>query len=114
MRMMAITALFIGAALASCAGTRRNEVDEINQRTTVTVDNRGFSDMTIYASRGQRVRLGIAGGNRKTTFTIPPSLVTGTSSLFFIADPIGSRRSSVSQEIMVVPGDEVGLVIPPG
>lgn len=110
----AIAALFVGAAAAGCATTPRSEVDGISQRTIVTVDNRGFPDMTIYASRGQRVRLGIAGGNTKTTFTIPPSLVTGTVTLFFIADPIGSTRASVSQEIAVSPGDEVGLVIPPG
>jgi hypothetical protein len=110
----AITALVIGAAVAGCASTPRSEVDSINQRTTVTVENRGFSDMTIYASRGQRVRLGIAGGNAKTTFTIPSSLMAGTVTLHFIADPIGSQRQSVSQEITVSPGDEVGLVIPPG
>ena len=110
----ALAALLIGAAVTSCATTRRTEADEISQRTTLTVDNRGFSDMTIYASRGQRVRLGIAGGNRKSTFTIPSSLMTGTVTLHFIADPIGSQRQSVSQEIAVSPGDEVGLVIPPG
>lgn len=111
----AITALLLGAAIAGCATTPRTEVEAINQRATVVVDNRGFSDMTIYASRGQRVRLGIAGGNKKTTFTIPSSLLTGASAnLHFIADPIGSTRQSVSQEILVSPGDEVGLVIPPG
>ena len=110
-----IKALLVGAAVAGCATTPRSEVEAINQRTTVVVDNRAFSDMTIYASRGQRVRLGIAGGNKKTTFTIPSSLLTGASAnLHFIADPIGSTRQSVSQEILVSPGDEVGLVIPPG
>jgi hypothetical protein len=82
--------------------------------TVVQVDNQGFLDMTLYAVRGgQRVRLGIATGNSKTSFTIPPSLVTGLTPLRFIADPIGGSRASVSMEITVAPSDTVVLTIPP-
>ncbi len=83
------------------------------ERTTVTVDNQSFSDMTVYASRGQRIRLGTASGKSTTVFTIPSHLVSGTAVLRFIADPIGSSRASVSEEISVSAGDEVGLLIPP-
>ena len=108
-----IGALFIGAAVTSCASAPRSEVDLMDRRTTVTVDNQSFSDMTIYASRGQRVRLGTANGKSRTVLTIPSSLVAGTTTLFFIADPIGSNRASVSEEIQVSEGDSVGITIPP-
>ena len=108
-----IGALFIAAIVTSCATTPRNEVDMIDQRTTVTVDNQSFSDMTIYASRGQRIRLGTARGKSRTVFTLPTSLVSGITTLHFIADPIGSSRASVSEEIQVSEGDSVGLTIPP-
>ena len=85
-----------------------------NQPTVVQVDNQGFLDMNVYAARsGQRVRLGTATGNRKTNLNIPPGLVSGLTSLRFIADPIGGTRASVSQEITVAPGDTVVLTIPP-
>lgn len=101
------------AAAVGCASAPRNEADQLARRTTVTVDNQSFSDMTVYVTRGQRVRLGTAQGKAKTVFTIPRSLVIGTSTLRFIADPIGSPRQSVSEEIAVSEGDEVGLMIPP-
>lgn len=105
-------ALLVAAAVG-CASAPRNEADELARRSTVTVDNQSFSDMTVYVTRGQRVRLGTAQGKAKTVFTIPRSLVGGTSTLRFIADPIGSSRQSVSEEIAVSEGDEVGLMIPP-
>jgi len=109
----AIGALVFGSVITGCATTPRSELEEINRRTTVTVDNQSFSDMTIYASRGQRVRLGTASGKSKTVFNIPSSLVTGSATLHFIADPIGSSRQSVSEEISVSEGDDVGIMIPP-
>jgi hypothetical protein len=109
----AIGALLLVGTLMSCSSAPRSEVDIMNERTTLTVDNQSFSDMTIYATRGQRVRLGTARGKSKTVLTIPSALVTGTSTLRFIADPIGSSRASVSEEIQVSPGDAVGIAIPP-
>jgi len=108
----ALGALLV-CAVAGCTSTQRNEVNEIDRRTTVTVDNQSFSDMTVYASRGQRIRLGTARGKSKTVLTIPSSLVAGTATLQFIADPIGGSRQSVSEEIQVSEGDDVGLMIPP-
>src|SRR5688500_5981155 len=108
-----ITVLIAGIVISGCSARQQTEAEILASRTTVTVDNQSFSDMTIYVSRGQRVRLGNARGHSKTTFTIPPSIVAGVSSLRFIADPIGSTRSSVSEEISVNPGDSVGLTIPP-
>ena len=85
-----------------------------NAPTVIQVDNQGFLDMNVFAVRSsQRVRLGTAPGNGKSSFTIPTGLVSGLTSLCFVADPIGGRRASVSEEITVAPGDTVTLMIPP-
>lgn len=109
---IAIFALALAATACSSRAGSRNE--RLTEATTVTVDNQSFLDMTVYVSRGQRVRLGIARGHSKTTFAIPHSMLTSATQLRFIADPIGSQRTSISEEIHVTPGDSVGLLIPPG
>ena len=98
-----------------CSGfSRGSAAGDQNERTVIQVDNQGFLDMTVYAARSsERVRLGIASGNRKTNLTIPSSLIFGLTPLRFVADPIGGRRASVSEEITVSPGDTVLLMIPP-
>ena len=85
-------------------------------RTMLRVENLSFPDMTIYVLRGgsQRIRVGQAGGNRTTMLEIPSYLVQFPVALRFIADPIGSSRAPVSDEITVNPGEEVVLTIPPG
>jgi hypothetical protein len=102
-------------ALAACAGIGGGSGNPSpSEPTVVEVDNEGFADMTIYAVRtSQRFRLGIATGNSKTRLAIPTSVSSGLSTLRFIADPIGGRRNSVSQEITIAPGDTVVLTIPP-
>jgi hypothetical protein len=86
--------------------------------TTLNVDNQGGLDMDVYVVRapaGQRIRLGTATANTTTKMKIPSDVLLGTStSLRFIADPIGGTRRSVSSEILVNRGDEVTLQIPPG
>lgn len=104
------------AAVPACS-TLKQQPDVASQTapTMLEVDNRGFVDMTIYVVRNsQRTRLGTATGNQKTQLVIPPGILSGISTLRFIADPIGGRRNSVSEEISVVPGDRIGLMIPPG
>jgi hypothetical protein len=71
-------------------------------------------DMNIYVLRSsQRIRLGTANALSTTRFTIPSYVVFGSTSLRFLADPIGSNRTPVSEEITVSAGDEITLMIPP-
>jgi hypothetical protein len=110
---IAFALLVLGATACKTFSHGSGAADQ-NQPTMLQVDNQGFLDMNVYASRsGQRVRLGTATGNSKTNFIVPRSLVSGLTSLRFIADPIGGSRASVSQEITVTPGDTVVLTIPP-
>jgi hypothetical protein len=114
MKIRSIAFALILTGIAACnTFTRGSGTTNQNQPTVLQVDNQGFQDMDVYAVRsGQRVRLGLATGIHKTNFTIPSSLVSGLTPLRFIADPIGGRRASVSQEITVAPGDTVVMTIP--
>jgi hypothetical protein len=108
------TLALLGLVLAACGGSKSKGAPIPPPRTTIRIENQGFSDMTIYAIRsGQRVRLGTAPGNSNTVFTIPANLIFGATPLRFLADPIGSNRTPVSDEITVQPGDQVRLILPP-
>jgi len=102
-------------AVTACNGFKRGSGStNPNEPTTLQVDNQGFLDMAVYAVRSvERVRLGTATGNGKTNLRIPSALVNGLTPMRFIADPIGSTRASISEEITVAPGDTVVLTIPP-
>ena len=102
-------------SVTACNGFKRGSGSaNPNEPTTLQVDNQQFLDMAVYAVRSvERIRLGTATGNGKTNLRIPSALVTGLTPLRFIADPIGSTRASISEEITVAPGDTVVLTIPP-
>ena len=100
-------------AVAACKSLQSGNPVPDNP-TTLRVDNQGFSDMDIFALRGStRVRMGMVAGHQNTVLRVPPVLISGLTPLRFIADPIGSSRASVSEEITVAPGDSVTLTIPP-
>jgi hypothetical protein len=111
-KSLALALVLLGAAGCKTLSQGSGTADQ-NQPTILQVDNQGFIDMDVFTLRSsQRVRLGTAPGASKSNFTIPPSLVSGLTPLRFIADPIGGRRASVSQEITVAPGDTVVMTIP--
>lgn len=101
-------------ALSGCAGRKnRGPAAPDAARTTVRVENQNFLDMNVYVLNGtQRVRLGNVAGVSTRVFTIPANLVFGISVLRFQADPVGSSRAPISQEISVRSGDQVILTIP--
>ena len=63
--------------------------------------------------RGALADVGGTNNLQNTTFTIPANLIFGATPLRFLADPIGSNRTPVSDEITVQAGDQVRLIIPP-
>lgn len=106
----------LGATLPASACWRKGTATsgEEERTTTLRVRNQGFLDVNIYAIRGgQRVRLGTVTGNTTQVLRIPPFLLNGITPLRFQADPIGNQRTPTSEEIVVAPGDEVQLFIPP-
>jgi hypothetical protein len=116
LRALALALLLAGAALPAGACWRRNTAGGEEERpTTVRVRNQGFLDVNVYAIRGgQRVRLGTVTGNSTQVLRIPGFLMNGITPLRFLADPIGTQRQPTSDELVVTPGDEVQLYIPPG
>jgi hypothetical protein len=115
---LSLNGLVLGTLLilsSACGGSRSSTQPprQEDAKTFLIVDNRGPVDMTVYVLRGaQRYRLGICPGTSTRRFQIPGSLVFGATPLRFLADPIGSNRTPVSNEIPVRPGDEVRLLIP--
>ena len=106
----------LALAVSACSRSRIPANQDTSAPTTLRVENQGFLDMVIYIvpSGGARFRLGTAGGNSTTRLRIPSSYIFGATNLQFLADPVGGRRTPVSNGIMVSPGDEVTLYIPPG
>lgn len=108
------TTLFV-LAVSTVAGCSRNPPPPLDPKapTMLRVENQAFLDMNIFVVyRGQRIRVGFAGGSTTTNFRLPMQLST-VETLRFIADPVGSNRLPVSEEILVSPGDVVTLTIPP-
>jgi hypothetical protein len=100
--------------LTACGGRPQDSSPNPETPAMLQVENRGFTDMVVYAVSGaQRVRLGIATGNSTKSFTIPRYLIRGAGPLRFLADPIGGNRTPVSEEMAVQAGDIVTLTIPP-
>jgi hypothetical protein len=107
--------LFVTAAsalLAACATARAPANPQAE--TTVRVENQSTLDMNIYVLRGaERIRLGTVTAVSTGVLKIPNNLIFGATPLRFLADPIGGNRTPVSDEIVVSPGDQVTLRIPP-
>ena len=99
--------------IPACASSGANAANK-EEPTTLVVDNQSVLDHNIYVIRGsQRLRAGTATGLSQTRLTIPRGVVFGLTTLRFMADPIGSNRTPVSEEITVTQGDEIVLRIPP-
>jgi len=115
-RTGAILCLLLAAA---CSGNRRSgnngpSTEAADVRTTVRVENQGWSQAVIYVMHlSQRVRLGEVDAHGSRTFTVPADVVGAGRSVTFVADPIGSNRTARSFELQLVRGDELRLTIPP-
>ena len=115
MRMLLTVAVVAGSVSMSACGAARQGPRASDPPTMLQVENQSFLDNNIYliTSGGARIRLGTATGNSSTTMRIPATYVFGGTELRFLADPIGSQRTPISQSITVFPGDNVKLIIPP-
>jgi hypothetical protein len=115
MRLTGIAAVLTLIASAGCHSSRPDTGAAPDAAATLTVENQGFSDMTIYVVSGTtgRVRLGQVTGNTTQSFPIPGYLVRGGEVLRFLARPVGGSRGPVSDELQVNPGETVTLTIPP-
>ncbi len=106
--------LAVALFLAACGGARR-QPGTAQPETTVRIQNQAFLDHNIFviSDAGQRIRIGNVTGNSTAVLRIPASMIFGVTTLRFLADPVGSQRTPVSDTIQVSPGDQVTLTIPP-
>jgi hypothetical protein len=91
-----------------------NGEGRVDGPTRVRVENQNVADMTIYVYLGsQRMRIGRVSGNGTADIVIPKSIVSGVTTLRFMAEPMGNRRPIISEPIPVAPGDLVEFFVPP-
>jgi hypothetical protein len=115
MRKFVIAAALAVAALGG--GCYRNTGSADTPRTIVHVDNQSFSDFNIYVvpEAGNQIRLGLCPAKTQHDFVIPASVITGFArSMRFLARPLATQAGPVSEDVVVSPGDVIGLQIPPG
>jgi outer membrane lipoprotein SlyB len=111
---MAVATGLVAVALAGCSHNQAQTGLIPAQRTVLKVDNQSFNDMRIYVIQGgQRIRVGTATGKTVTPFKLPPSVISGFTTIRVQAVPIGANGNSVSEEISITPGDELELRIGP-
>jgi hypothetical protein len=110
--MRTITPFLIIVLLLSSCATTRQAGERSEPKIAVRVENRNYLDMKIYIIRGsERIRIGTVTGNTTEMLFVPESFVINAGLVRFLAEPIGSNRAPISQEISVHPGQEVELII---
>jgi hypothetical protein len=110
----ALLAMVAVTGLSACGGSQPDPGVSPDAPTLVRVENRTSDDMTIYVLRsGQRLRLGTVNVGQTQTFKLAKTIVVGMTTLRFIADPIGGRINSISEEISLNPGEEIVLRLGP-
>src|SRR5512140_56472 len=77
--------------------------------TVLHVDNQSLFDMDIFVvgEAGNRMRIGFVTNHNTADLRIPSIFLLSVTQLRFVADPVGSRPRSASEEITVAPGDTV-------
>jgi hypothetical protein len=95
-------------AMANASATSSREA----RAATVVVENRNWSDMTVYAVHGgMRYRLGTVTSMSTARFRLPERALVSTQGVQLVADPIGSSSGYVSQGVQVYPGQQVAFTI---
>lgn len=117
----AVAALLAGGLLwLSCArapepASEPPPLDDVEPaqlvETSIRVENRHWSDVTIYLfRRSARARLGTVTSNSTLTFRVPIGMGDGEAvDVSFLADAIGSDEQYRSERLTVLEGQEVLL-----
>jgi hypothetical protein len=104
------TAWTLAFVLGACTPATRNAPVENwgVERTTMTVENNNWSDMTVYLLReGVRTRLGVVPSMGRSNFTLSSALIGGNGDLRVMADPLGSNQRWTSQPMLITPGSQI-------
>lgn len=113
-RALSLVALMV---LAGCGANRETtNVEPLASTDPVTVqtENRRSDDVVVTLLRdGVRQRLGLVAAQTSETFEVPWSGVVNAGRVRLIATPIASRRSFVSEQLILRPGSEVTVSVTP-
>ena len=109
-------ALLVLTLLPACSLLKKNGVaaatDPI-EPAQITVHNRNVLDVNVYAYRGtERIRLGTITSGNSEVFTLDERIIINSPTIRFIADPIGSARRILIEELTVFPGDQIEIWVP--
>lgn len=113
-----LTLLMLSAGISmgaiACGGNApAGQVDPATP-SVLSVENQSLNDMRIYVWRGgQRIRLGTVNTGQTADFKLPRAVLAGAASVRVLAEPIAGRRASISEEIMIQPGDKISMRILP-
>ena len=109
LRAAAVAAvMMLSSGCAAKHGVPRNEDDRI----VIRVANNHPLDVTVYAvNQGMRVRLGTVSTATSERFQLALREINPSGELRLLADPVGSRRSTLSEPIQVFPGQIVEWVL---
>lgn len=102
--------LLVLPMLACSRGLRNPGADD--GPVTITVDNRNYLDVTVYALIGSsRVRVGQVTGSSSSSFDVSLRRISASGDVRFNIDPIGSNRTWTSDMIHLYAGQEVELIV---
>ena len=111
---MRVVGIVIALSAPACGRAAPADEPAPAPEAELEVNNQAFLDMTIYVLRaGVRQRIGVAPGLTRTSFKLQRYIIGNGGEFQFLADPIGSNRTPVSQRIWVEPGDVVQMTITP-
>ena len=113
-RITAVALLFL-TLLPACSVLKKatDETARPAEPAQITVHNRNVLDVNVYAYRGtERIRLGTITSGNSEVFVLGEHIVVNSPIIRFVADPIGSARRILIEELTVFPGDQIEIWVP--
>ena len=121
--ILAATSCALILGLSACASGRAKPgdrprptgADARDAAATMSVENRNWQDVVIYAIHdGTRTRLGTVTAATTASFFLKSLVVHAGSELQFVAHAIGERRMFASERVLVQPGQHVEWLLESG
>lgn len=107
-RALVLLALIGTLAAVGCASERQRTMGDAEPYAVLVVENDGTFTVNVYAVRdGGRLRIGQVTALSTREFDLDQRMLSSSSRLQLMIDPIGSRRNYFSQPIGVYEGDIV-------
>jgi len=109
--LIVLAACCVAPACAGAGlGVVEDGVPEVARQVVVEVENYNWADIVVYAVRGgHRIRLGMVTSMGSERFVLPSAVVTASTNVQLIADPIGGGAPYVFPPVIVERGQRVEL-----